>query len=181
MDTDLRDGATQTPGVYPYLLRLWGGGAEAAFAALGIQPNEPTDVPGDGPHVAAVWFPTAEARERFIAQLSPWPNLMRDRVDATEEAHPEVLTRARVTLRYLGQPYTFVVTYGYGYPWETVSFMWDGGNYGCDCNRSLFLRRQCGVVLPPEALCEDDDDALPCGHTIELVGIEDVSVRPSTD
>lgn len=45
-------------------------------------------------------------------------------------------------------------------------FIWDEGNYGCDCNRALFFARAAGVEL--------DMDETPCGDSrYELDGFED--------
>lgn len=35
-------------------------------------------------------------------------------------------------------------------------FIWEDGNYACDCNRKLFFERAIGV--------EPQDDAVICGH-----------------
>ena len=44
--------------------------------------------------------------------------------------------------------------------WRLCQYMWEDGNYGCDCNRSLFAQRY-GWDIPE----------LPCGDTIELVSL----------
>lgn len=46
------------------------------------------------------------------------------------------------------------------YPGDAAIWMFTEGNYSCDCNRSLFIRRQFGNDAIPE---------LPCGDTIELL------------
>ena len=43
-------------------------------------------------------------------------------------------------------------------------FMWDEGNYSCDCNRFLFFERAGGL--------EPDWDEGPCGHDAYSVNIE---------
>ncbi len=45
-------------------------------------------------------------------------------------------------------------------------FMWSDGNYGCDCNRSLFFARSVG---------EDDDPNRVCGDTAFSVRIFDLA------
>lgn len=39
---------------------------------------------------------------------------------------------------------------------EVVEFMWEEGNYSCDCNRYLFFYRAIGE--------EFDEDDIVCGH-----------------
>jgi hypothetical protein len=137
---------TQEPGKWPHLLRLWGGDADAVCEAFSLKRNERDD---DAHGAIAIWFDTKASRDEFVQRLSRWPNLARDvhRDDGQERGNPHVLTSARVTLEYKGQQYSFIETFGYGYPWSSVEFMWRDGNYACDCNRSLFLQRQCGVQL----------------------------------
>lgn len=42
-----------------------------------------------------------------------------------------------------------------------IPFIWEDGNYACDCNRSLFIQRCCDENFPD----------FTCGHEIELIGI----------
>lgn len=47
-----------------------------------------------------------------------------------------------------------------------IYYQWTDGNYGCDCNRLLFIAEQYGVEVP-----ENPNDSYgfpPCGHSIEL-------------
>ena len=89
-----------------------------------------------------------------------------------------------VTLRYQGKEYTFVDGYDYQ-PWhhsdgtvartafEVAEYLYTEGNYGCDCNRSAFLARYCGVDFSDGAECgEDEEWTLECGHEIELVSLD---------
>jgi hypothetical protein len=174
---------TQQPGVYPHLLRFWGGDADAVCKAMLLERNERGEE--DDPGAVAVWFDTEQSRQLFIDQAKPrfqWLmfDVHRSDPDPEEHSDPHRLTRARVTLEYKGQRYTFVSTFGYGYRWRSVEFMWREGNYACDCNRSLFLQRQCGVVLADDESLGDrgDERVLPChGDKVTLVALEDASER----
>jgi hypothetical protein len=42
-----------------------------------------------------------------------------------------------------------------------IPFIWEDGNYSCDCNRSLFIQRCCDETFPD----------FKCGDEIELIGI----------
>ena len=68
---------------------------------------------------------------------------------------------AIITDRVTGQ----VARHDIGHPWEDIDgYMWSDGNYGCDCNRSLFFARARG---------EDDAEHEECGETrfhVEIVG-----------
>lgn len=37
-----------------------------------------------------------------------------------------------------------------------ISYMWDEGNYACDCNRSLFFSRAAGEEEDGDGLCGSD-------------------------
>ena len=52
----------------------------------------------------------------------------------------------------------------YRFDWETSEYEWTEGNYGCDCNRRLFMARAQGRPEP---------DPNPCGETIVLEALVD--------
>lgn len=64
------------------------------------------------------------------------------------------------TFKYKDQLFTLREDFGEGYNPETAEWMFTEGNYSCDCNRSLFIRRQHGEHVMPE---------LDCGDEIELI------------
>ena len=83
------------------------------------------------------------------------------------------LQNYKITLEYEGRQYTFVdqqyVFYnGYGYP-DNVDYMWRDGNYGCDCNRSLFIARFCDSSFPK----------FTCGEKIELIELVETELPQS--
>ena len=45
---------------------------------------------------------------------------------------------------------------------DGVKYQWLDGNYACDCNRALFIRRLCDGIF---------SDSMPCGNTIRLLSI----------
>lgn len=55
----------------------------------------------------------------------------------------------------------FIIHYDFGYEYEEEDaiFMFEEGNYSCDCNRSLFIQREYGEDVIPE---------LDCGWKIEM-------------
>lgn len=64
------------------------------------------------------------------------------------------------TMRYKDKEFTIHHDFGYEYDPEDVKFMFFEGNYSCDCNISLFIRREYG---------EDVIPILECGNEIEIV------------
>jgi hypothetical protein len=103
-----------------------------------------------------------------------------------------VKVKIPITLRYQGKFYTYDDNVE---PWideitgeiersalDVARWMYNEGNYSCDCNKSLFLQRNCGVDFEhvPGATrfgCDEWDDIaaydweweLPCGNTIETI------------
>jgi hypothetical protein len=75
----------------------------------------------------------------------------------------------KITLRYDGKEYSYTQQFK---SWDecrnatdVVYWMYEEGNYACDCNRSLFIGQE----------CDEDFPEMPCGDTIELVSIEEVT------
>lgn len=81
---------------------------------------------------------------------------------------------ASFTLVVGDQRYQLEYDFGYGYDEAGAEYMFMDGNYACDCNRSMMLRRLYGEVpgLPPPS--EDDFNVYggvrssPCGDTIHM-------------
>lgn len=72
-------------------------------------------------------------------------------------------TIANVVLKYKEKEYPFVFDFGSYIPSAAAEFAFEDGNYACDCNRSLFIRRYCDKDFPE----------LPCGgDEIDLVKFE---------
>ena len=64
------------------------------------------------------------------------------------------------TFKYKDKTFVLTEDFGKDYPAEHAEWMFTEGNYACDCNRSLFIRRQHGKTAMPE---------LKCGEQIELI------------
>jgi len=73
--------------------------------------------------------------------------------------------KSTVTLKYQGKEYTFDYDWNEDYPTDSANFMFEEGNYSCDCNKKIFLNQYCGLKI-------DNED---CGDKIELVSIEHLS------
>src|SRR6266478_7628590 len=135
-----------------YLLRIWGKDKEAILAL-----RQPEAIEPSGP--LCYWFNTPTEREVFIASFPPQCWVMRDSVDPEEGIDTHAHTVALVTLRLPdGRVGMFEQNFGFGYPDDGVHHMWEEGNYSCDCNRRLFLARECGIDTE-----FDDLDMAQCG------------------
>lgn len=68
----------------------------------------------------------------------------------------------KATLEYKGVRYTVSIV-------PSFPYMWEEGNYGCDCNRSTFIQQQCDPAFP----------LMECGETIALASLGDREVGDS--
>ena len=60
------------------------------------------------------------------------------------------------TFKYKKKEFVILYDFGYGYTEECAIFMFEYGNYSCDCNRSLFIREEYGKDAIPELDCGDE-------------------------
>lgn len=69
-----------------------------------------------------------------------------------------------VTLNHKGKQYSFEDNFDDNIAGKDgVKYLYEEGNYSCDCNRSLLIKQNCDPDFPE----------LPCGDTeIELVKLE---------
>lgn len=70
-------------------------------------------------------------------------------------------TVAVVSLDHLGIRYVIEYDFGYGYPESSARFMFEEGNYSCDCNLSSFIQGVC-----------NDFPSMDCGDEIKIASIE---------
>lgn len=71
-------------------------------------------------------------------------------------------TIAIVTLRYDGKEYIYEDNFGKEFPENLIRFQYEENNYACDCNRSLFIQRNCDENFPE----------FNCGDLIEIVKLD---------
>ncbi len=67
--------------------------------------------------------------------------------------------RAVALLEYRDKPYAVTTDFGPDATKDGILYMWQEGNYACDCNRSLFIHRQCDKKFPE----------MECGQEIEML------------
>jgi hypothetical protein len=155
-----------------YLVRLWGRDQDAVEKL-----RTPDAVEDEG--ALCYWFPTPIERAAFLETIPSACMVVRDKVDPGVDIEGESIdtracTMARVTLRLPdGREGTFVQSFGFGYPAHGVEYMWHEGNYSCDCNKRLYLARECNID-PDNA---DLDADVVCGDEIQLVNLK-IFYRP---
>lgn len=151
----------------PYLLKAWGGDSE-----LAAEMCPPHHVHSD---TLLWWF--KDSTTRYVHKQRLWreiaffkgtmgnrsgPALVMTEQDPVDEHGSEVNTYKRtVAVVELRAPGGQVVRteqdFGYGYPSHQAQYMYEEGNYSCDCNRSVFM----GI-----------EPGMSCGETIEMVSFK---------
>jgi hypothetical protein len=86
-----------------------------------------------------------------------------------EGKHVRYRTLAKMTFKKDNKKYPYEYDFGYAYPVEAAEFMFHDGNYGCDCNRSLFIQEQDKTFPKHE-----------CGEDIEVLNFVVLQVKDST-
>jgi hypothetical protein len=136
-----------------YFIKFWGGAEDAIERELGITERN---------H----WFATEQERDAFLVQLTPYEHLglayYRQEGELTHKR-----TIAIAIFAYGGKMWTVEYDFGYEYREYMARFMFEDGNYSCDCNRSTFIRGKYGDTFPE----------LDCGHAIEMMSLE-IEYRP---
>lgn len=107
------------------------------------------------------YFSTEEEKNAFIKLLNNPIYQKQGLMISVKEGN---LTHKRTVFvglfRYQDKEFILNYDFGYEYDEKDAVYMFEHGNYSCDCNRSLFIRNQYG------------EDAIPdlfCGWEIELV------------
>ncbi len=67
--------------------------------------------------------------------------------------------RTEVTLKHKDKTFTFIYDWESDYRVEAADFMFEEGNYSCDCNKSLFIQEHCDKSFPK----------MTCGQQIKLI------------
>lgn len=138
---------------YEYLLHTWGGFYNDEHKVIHQK------------EAGYFFFDTNEEREKYIKELQDISEIMDAQVlmiDRKEGIGVRYKTVAHLILKYKGEKFELEYDFGYAYPSDAALFMFEDGNYACDCNRSSFIIEKYGNKIPD----------LPCGNEIKLVSIE---------
>jgi hypothetical protein len=130
-----------------YMLHWWGGCEEIVKETYGYENY--------------LYFNSKEERDFSKEQIRKFDKygLAFDEKEG-ELTHKDTI--ALVTLKYKDKLYSYEDNFGKEYPEEYARFQYEENNYSCDCNRSLFIQRNCDGNFPE----------MNCGEEIELVSLE---------
>lgn len=78
-------------------------------------------------------------------------------VQLEEGEDTRLKTIAKMVFTINGKEYPYEEDFGYAYPASDAHYMFEDGNYSCDCNRSLFISQKY-IGFPK----------MPCGNKIEM-------------
>ncbi len=70
-----------------------------------------------------------------------------------------------ITLKYKGKEYNLKDDHEYEDLGNAI-WLWEEGNFGCDCNRSQFIKEQCDMDFP----------LLECGETIDMTSFHPLEI-----
>lgn len=136
-----------------YMIHIWGGAWNND-----ANPSIEKDL---GIKEGYYYFKTKEAKNKFCELLHN-PIYENQGLMIVEEYG--VMSHKRTifvgTFKYKDREFILHYDFGYEYKEERAVYMFEHGNYSCDCNRSMFIRGEYG------------DDAMPdldCGDSIKLL------------
>lgn len=136
-----------------YMVHIWGGAWNED-----ANPSIKKDL---GIEEGYYYFTTLEERDAFIKKLKkPMYQSQGLMIDCVEGELTHKRTVFVGVFEYDGTRYVCHDDFGYEYPSESVVYMYEHGNFSCDCNRSLHIRRQHG---------DDTMPFLPCGSDVKLI------------
>lgn len=159
-----------------YLLRYWGCGVEALHQDLSFEQviKEIPKLVIKHNGTMNCWFEHKQLRDSFRDCI--WSitkriekdtqkkcTVVTDSVDEGIDDMGVMIYPSYRTVAFMplitpdGSEYAYCDDFGYGYSAGSARYMYEEGNYSCDCNRSEFLRNL-GVHI----------DELDCGDTIDM-------------
>lgn len=131
---------------YEYVLHTWGGFYNEEHAKI------------HGKKSGYFFFDTMEQLQQYLKELR---NIQKEigayelMTDINEGKDVRYTTIAKMKMMYNGKEYDYEEDFGYAYPKDSARFMFFEGNYSCDCNKSIFLKRKYGSIIK-EKDCGDD-------------------------
>lgn len=131
-----------------YFLKFWGGAAQAIAKDIGTEQS-------------VFYFTNKQERDALVERIEKHAAL--GLVMVTLEGHmTHKDTVAICTFLFRGQTYVYGYNFGPEYAPSSAEFMFECGNYSCDCNRSTFLREGGHQEVP----------TLDCGNEIKMTNLE---------
>jgi len=142
-----------------YLLRFWGRDADSYAERLRMIGVSPVEERTGGALVA--WFRTDAERAAAVATVRRPESQGGCVMVVADHDGPLVhcYTVAVAALEVNGRQYEVRQDFGLGFPSDAAHYIWEEGNFSCDCNRSALIAEQ----------CDPEIEELECGNTIKLV------------
>jgi hypothetical protein len=141
-----------------YMVHIWGGAWNHD-----ANPSIEKDL---GIKAGYYYFDTEEEKDEFCRKID---KPIYKRQGLAIDIKYGVMTHKRTifvgTFRYKDKEFILHIDFGYEYEKESAIFMFEHGNYSCDCNRSLFIQREYGEDAIPELDCGDEIEMME--HHIE--------------
>jgi len=135
-----------------YLVHIWGG-AWNNDASPSIKDDYGIN---EGYH----YFQDKQTKDKFTCILKQ--TQYKNQGLMIDESYGEMSHKRTIfvyQLEYNGKIYELEHDFGYEFKKEHAIFMFEQGNYSCDCNKSLFIQNEYG---------EEEIDELNCGDEIKL-------------
>ena len=133
---------------YEYMIHIWGG-----MFNKDAYPSITKDL---GITEGYYYFDTKEERQAFKDKITEEYRSQGFASDSQEGYLTHKQTVFVGTFEYEGKQYILHENFGYEYPEEVAIFMFEEGNYSCDCNRSIFINREYGTNINPNCKCGED-------------------------
>lgn len=115
------------------------------------------------------WFPTAAERQMEASRLEALEEIHQARrlmLAFRDGRQSRIRRKAVFVLSCEGQEYRCEEDFGFGLDDKRIRYMFNVGNYACDCNRMAFLHAN-----HPDVFSEDRADHAVCGSDIKLVSL----------
>jgi hypothetical protein len=133
--------------MYEYLLTFWGSLQDTGTIEREFGSSE-----------CNYWFASAAERARMEARLYALAAETKSKVVVAkyEGTSTRLRTIAKIVFVYNGVEYKIEQDFGFGYPPESALYMFEEGNFSCDCNRSIFIGEQNPHFPSGELECGDE-------------------------
>ena len=143
---------------YEYMLHTWGGFYNEEYAKK------------HGKRGGYFFFDTMEQLQEYLNELKAIKKEMNAShllAEISEGQNVRYKTIARMKMKYNGKEYNYEYDFGYAYPVDSAHYMFEDGNFACDCNRSAFLQAEYG----------DEIQEKDCGDEIEITEFQVLQVK----
>jgi len=144
---------------YEYMLNVWGGFFNDEFSKK------------HGKKEGYYFFDTMEELTIYLNELKSIKcnGVLMSNIE--EGTLVRYKTIAKMKMKYNDKIYDYEYDFGYAYPIHSAYYMFEDGNYSCDCNKSMFLIEKYG----------DEISELGCGDDIELIDLEVIQIKQQTE